>query len=101
MDSEKQPISSDQTLEKQPPISNESGAGLSDLDILAEILKATCELLLDRIKKGVATPGDLQVARGLLNDNNITATPKAVKALEPLKLMTDQDSEDMAEATNW
>lgn len=37
--------------------------------------------LLERVKNGTASAGDLSVARAILRDNNIQATPRANPAL--------------------
>jgi len=44
-------------------------------EVLGSIHAALTEELLNRIQSGVATPTDLNVARQLLKDNNITVTP--------------------------
>jgi hypothetical protein len=46
-------------------------------DILGDIQIELAGLVLKRIKDGTATAADLQVARGLLRDNNIQAIPSA------------------------
>lgn len=43
--------------------------------ILGDIHTALSEELLNRIRSGEATPTDLNVARQMLKDNNITITP--------------------------
>jgi len=45
--------------------------------VLGDIHSALSEELLNRIRSGVATPTDLNVARQMLKDNNITITPAA------------------------
>ena len=47
------------------------------VDLLGEIQLSLAEEILKRIKAGTATAADLQVARGLLRDNNIQCIPKA------------------------
>jgi hypothetical protein len=44
-------------------------------EVLGSIHTALTEELLNRIQTGVATPTDLNVARQMLKDNNITVTP--------------------------
>ena len=44
-------------------------------ELLGSIHTALTEELLNRIQTGVATPTDLNVARQMLKDNNITVTP--------------------------
>lgn len=44
-------------------------------ELLGKIHESLSEELLNRIQTGVATPTDLNVARQLLKDNNITVTP--------------------------
>ena len=44
-------------------------------EVLGSIHAALTEELLNRIQTGVATPTDLNVARQMLKDNNITVTP--------------------------
>ena len=44
-------------------------------ELLGSIHTALTEELLTRIQTGVATPTDLNVARQMLKDNNITVTP--------------------------
>ena len=44
-------------------------------ELLGSIHTALTEELLSRIQTGVATPTDLNVARQMLKDNNITVTP--------------------------
>ena len=44
-------------------------------EVLGSIHEALANELLSRIKNGEATPTDLNVARQLLKDNNITVTP--------------------------
>jgi len=44
-------------------------------ELLGSIHAALTEELLNRIQTGVATPTDLNVARQMLKDNNITVTP--------------------------
>lgn len=44
-------------------------------ELLGSIHTALSEELLNRIQTGVATPTDLNVARQMLKDNNITVTP--------------------------
>lgn len=46
-------------------------------DILGDIQIELAGLVLQRIKDGTATAADMQVARGLLRDNNIQAIPQA------------------------
>jgi hypothetical protein len=46
-------------------------------DVLGQIQISLAEEILKRIKDGSATAADLQVARGLLRDNNIQALPEA------------------------
>ena len=45
--------------------------------VLGDIHSALSEELLNRIRSGEATPTDLNVARQMLKDNNITITPAA------------------------
>ena len=44
-------------------------------ELLGKIHESLSEELLNRIQTGVATPTDLNVARQMLKDNNITVTP--------------------------
>jgi hypothetical protein len=46
-----------------------------DEGVLGEIHNALSNELLNRIRSGEATPTDLNVARQMLKDNNITVTP--------------------------
>ena len=50
-------------------------------DILGEIHNALSTELLERIRSGEASPTDLNVARQLLKDNNITINPAAASPL--------------------
>ena len=49
--------------------------------VLGDIHSALSEELLNRIRSGEATPTDLNVARQMLKDNNITITPVASNPL--------------------
>lgn len=51
---------------------------------LGSLFDLVCDELTDRIGSGDATPTDLNVARQLLKDNNITAHPAAASPLEQL-----------------
>jgi len=44
-------------------------------EVLGDIHNALSSELLNRIRSGEATPTDLNVARQMLKDNNITITP--------------------------
>jgi hypothetical protein len=49
-------------------------------DLLDDLHKRTIETLLTKIESGTATAADLNVARALLKDNNITSVPKDANA---------------------
>lgn len=51
---------------------------------LSSLFDLVCEELTGRISNGEATPTDLNVARQLLKDNNITAQPAEASPLESL-----------------
>ena len=51
---------------------------------LGELFELLCDDLTGRIKSGEATSTDLNVARQMLKDNNITATPIAESPLSNL-----------------
>ena len=51
---------------------------------LSSLFDLVCEELTGRISNGEATPTDLNVARQLLKDNNITAHPAAESPLASL-----------------
>tara|TARA_R100000808_G_scaffold1960_4_gene8355 strand:- start:9671 stop:9931 length:261 start_codon:yes stop_codon:yes gene_type:complete len=44
-------------------------------EVLSQIHESLAKELLIRIQEGTATPTDLNVARQMLKDNNITVTP--------------------------
>ena len=54
------------------------------LDDLDDLHGALTRALIDRIRSGVATAADLNVARQLLKDNGIDAAPKGEHPLHDL-----------------
>lgn len=67
-------------------------------DVLGQIQITLAEEILRRIKDGSATAADLQVARGLLRDNNIQAIPEANPGLMRLAESLPFEDEDDREA---
>lgn len=58
---------------------------MADLsELLAALQLATVEELLAKVLSGEATAADLNVARALLKDNNITSVPAPGSPLEAL-----------------
>ena len=62
-------------------------------ELLAEMHTELAVQLLDRIKKGTATPSDLNVARQMLKDNGISAMPKKETPLGKLTEELEHSSE--------
>ncbi len=54
-------------------------------EVLADIHIALAEDLLNKIRGGEATASELNVARQMLKDNSITATPTTDNGLEAMK----------------
>jgi hypothetical protein len=54
-------------------------------EALQALHKETIALLLKRVKSGEATAADLNVARGILNDNKIQCLPEANPDMMALK----------------
>ena len=71
-----------------------------DDKILGDIHSALSQELLNRIKDGEATPTDLNVARQLLKDNNITVTPAAGNPLLNIAEELPYDSAEGEPAAN-
>lgn len=58
---------------------------MADLsELLATLQMATVEELLKKVRSGEATATDLNVARALLKDNNITSVPVPGSPLDAL-----------------
>ena len=64
-------------------------------ELLGKIHESLSEELLNRIQTGVATPTDLNVARQLLKDNNITVTPAAGNPLLNIAEELPYDAENI------
>jgi len=64
-------------------------------EVLGSIHEALANELLSRIKNGEATPTDLNVARQLLKDNNITVTPAAGNPLLNIAEELPYDAENI------
>ncbi len=69
-------------------------------EVLGSIHEALAQELLNRIKDGEATPTDLNVARQLLKDNNITVTPAAGNPLLNIAEELPYDSAEGEPAAN-
>lgn len=69
-------------------------------ELLRQLYDATISSMLERVKSGEATAADLNVARQMLKDNNISSTPaispNLVKIAESLPF-TQKGVDDMPE----